>query len=50
MLTLLFQITFPVCCSFVDDWVLVDEQEISEAVYTVLDQHHKVKTYTGLPF
>jgi threonine dehydratase len=36
------QVTFPVCSRFVDDWILVDEQQISDAVFFMIDKHHKV--------
>ncbi|XP_045176095.2 L-threonine ammonia-lyase-like isoform X2 [Mercenaria mercenaria] len=35
-------VTFPVCSKFVDDWILVDEQQISDAVFFMLDKHHKM--------
>ncbi|XP_052801804.1 putative threonine dehydratase isoform X1 [Mya arenaria] len=35
-------VTFPVCARYVDDWILVGEQEISDAVYHILNTHHKI--------
>ncbi|KAL4218043.1 hypothetical protein ACF0H5_022781 [Mactra antiquata] len=35
-------VTFPVCKKYVDDWSLVDEDEISDAVFFMLDKHHKL--------
>ncbi|XP_060587066.1 L-threonine ammonia-lyase-like [Ruditapes philippinarum] len=35
-------VTFPVCSRFVDDWILVDEQQISDAVFFMIDKHHKL--------
>ncbi|XP_048583453.1 L-threonine dehydratase catabolic TdcB [Nematostella vectensis] len=34
--------TFEMCKKFVDDWVLVSEEEISKAIYDVMDYHHKL--------
>ena len=34
--------TFDLCVEFVDEWVLVDEEEIASAIFTFLDYHHKV--------
>lgn len=43
-------ITFPLCQRFVDDWILVDEQQISDAVFFMLDKHHKlVEGSAGVP-
>ena len=38
-------VTFELCQKFVDDWILVDEEQIQKAVYFVLEHHHKVKYY-----
>ncbi|XP_064614061.1 L-threonine ammonia-lyase-like [Liolophura sinensis] len=35
-------VTFELCRKHVDDWLLVTEEQISEAVYFMLDKHHKV--------
>ncbi|XP_071550849.1 putative threonine dehydratase [Panulirus ornatus] len=35
-------LTFPLCRDLVDDWILVDEEEIAQAVYYCLKQHRKV--------
>ena len=35
-------ITFDVCKKYVDDYFLVDEEEIKEAIYLILEKHHKV--------
>lgn len=34
--------TFDLCKSFVDEWILVTEEEISKAVYQFMENHHKV--------
>ena len=36
------QVSFPLCRDFVDRWILVSEEEIAQAVFYVLDNHHKV--------
>lgn len=44
-------VTFPLCRDLVDRWVLVEEEEIAQAVYYCLKQHKKVSdTVSGLPF
>lgn len=35
-------ITFPLCAEYVDDWILVDEEEIGKAIIFMLQHHHKV--------
>nr|XP_034318045.1 L-threonine dehydratase biosynthetic IlvA [Crassostrea gigas] len=35
-------ITFPICAEYVDDWILVDEEEIGKAIIFMLQHHHKV--------
>ncbi|XP_042883835.1 L-threonine ammonia-lyase-like [Penaeus japonicus] len=35
-------VTFPLCRDLVDRWVLVEEEEIAQAVYYCLKQHKKV--------
>lgn len=35
-------ITLPLCQELVDDWTLVSEEEIKQAVRLVLDEHHKL--------
>ncbi|XP_052211938.1 L-threonine dehydratase catabolic TdcB-like [Dreissena polymorpha] len=35
-------ITFEPCRRYVDDWILVDEHQIADAIFLVLDKHHKV--------
>ncbi|XP_070541013.1 L-threonine ammonia-lyase-like [Ptychodera flava] len=35
-------VTFDICKSCVDKWVLVSEDEISEAVYFMIEHHHKI--------
>ena len=30
------------CRDFVDDWIIVSEDEIAEAIYFILNKHHKV--------
>ena len=37
-------VTFELCQMFVDDWILVDEEQIEKAVYFMLEHHHKVTT------
>ena len=36
------QVTFELCRDLVDEWVLVSEDEISLAVYKMLEEHCKV--------
>ena len=36
------QVTFNLCKSLVDEWILVTEEEISKAVYHFIENHHKV--------
>uniref|UniRef100_K1QRH3 L-serine deaminase n=1 Tax=Magallana gigas TaxID=29159 RepID=K1QRH3_MAGGI len=35
-------ITFPICAEYVDDWILVDEEELGKAIIFMLQHHHKV--------
>ncbi|XP_078602279.1 L-threonine ammonia-lyase-like isoform X2 [Branchiostoma floridae x Branchiostoma japonicum] len=35
-------ITFPICQQCVDDWVLVEEDVISDAIYFMMADHHKI--------
>ncbi|CAH1254141.1 SRR [Branchiostoma lanceolatum] len=35
-------ITFPICQQCVDDWVLVEEDVISDAIYFMMAEHHKI--------
>lgn len=35
-------VTFEPCRDLVDDWIIVSEDEISKAVYFMLEHHHKV--------
>jgi threonine dehydratase len=35
-------VTLPICKAHVDDWVSVSEEEIGDAVYDVLKNHHKL--------
>ncbi|XP_072051609.1 putative threonine dehydratase [Amphiura filiformis] len=35
-------VTFDFCRSLVDEWVMVSEKEISDAVYLILEKHHKL--------
>lgn len=35
-------ITFPICQKLVDDFILVSEKEIKEAIKLVADKHHKI--------
>ena len=35
-------VTFECCQKYVDDWVLVNEEQIQKAVYFMLEHHHKV--------
>ena len=35
-------ITFDFCKKYVDDYFLVSEQEIKEAIHLILEKHHKV--------
>ncbi|KAK3709915.1 hypothetical protein QZH41_020041 [Actinostola sp. cb2023] len=35
-------ITFDLCRRVVDEWVIVTEEEISKAIYNVMEHHHKV--------
>jgi len=35
-------ITFDICKEYVDDYFLVTEKEIEEAIYLILEKHHKV--------
>ena len=45
-LVTVYQVTLPVCERYVDHWILVDEQQIADAVFIMLDKHHKVSTST----
>lgn len=36
-------VTLPMCQKLVDQWVLVDEEEIAEAIYYCLKEHKKVR-------
>ena len=40
----LLQITFPLCAKYVDDWIMVSEEEIGKAVVFMLQHHQKVHT------
>jgi len=35
-------VTFDLCKSLVDEWILVTEEEISRAVYQFMENHHKI--------
>ncbi|XP_077992914.1 L-threonine ammonia-lyase-like [Glandiceps talaboti] len=35
-------ITFDICKSYVDKWVLVSEEDISKGVYFMIEHHHKI--------
>ncbi len=35
-------ITFPICRDYVDDYILVSEEEIKDAILFVLDKHHMI--------
>ncbi|XP_068694097.1 L-threonine ammonia-lyase-like [Montipora foliosa] len=35
-------VTFNLCKSLVDEWILVTEEEISKAVYHFIENHHKI--------
>lgn len=35
-------VTFDLCKSLVDEWILVTEEEISKAVYLFMENHHKI--------
>jgi len=35
-------VTFELCKSLVDEWILVSEEEISKAVYQFMENHHKI--------
>lgn len=35
-------VTFDLCKCFVDEWILVSEEEISKAVYQFMENHHKI--------
>ncbi|XP_078701585.1 L-threonine ammonia-lyase-like [Branchiostoma floridae x Branchiostoma belcheri] len=35
-------ITFPICQQCVDDWVLVEEDVIADAIYFMMSDHHKI--------
>ncbi|KAK3709914.1 hypothetical protein QZH41_020040, partial [Actinostola sp. cb2023] len=35
-------ITFDLCRRVVDEWVIVTEEEISKAIYNVMEHHHKI--------
>lgn len=35
-------ITFPLCRDYVDEWILVTEEEIAQAIHLVLSKHHKL--------
>ena len=39
-------VTFEFCQKFVDDWVLVNEEQIQKAVYFMLEHHHKVTVHS----
>ena len=39
-----YKVTFPLCRDYVDDWILVSEEEIAESVYFILNKHHKVSS------
>ena len=39
--------TFDLCKSLVDEWILVTEEEISKAVYHFMENHHKVSRDEG---
>ena len=42
------QVTFEVCRSCVDSWILVSEHEIAYAVYSMMEKHHKVMNQPGV--
>ena len=44
-----FQFTFHICCDYVDEWVIVSEDEISQAMFFMLQKHSKVSrnAYSG---
>ena len=44
------QVTFEMCSKYVDEWILVDEEEISHATFKFLDYHHKVCPYSTFLF
>ncbi|MBU1091298.1 threonine/serine dehydratase [Patescibacteria group bacterium] len=35
-------ITFPICQQLIDDFILVSEKEIKEAIKLIVDKHHKI--------
>ena len=35
-------ITFPICRDFVDDYILVTEEEIKKAIQFMIEKHHKI--------
>ncbi|KAK3098371.1 hypothetical protein FSP39_018899 [Pinctada imbricata] len=35
-------VTFPFCQRFVDDWIMVEEDDIEKAIIFMLEKHHKV--------
>ncbi|KAL9987298.1 hypothetical protein ACROYT_G001581 [Oculina patagonica] len=35
-------VTFDLCKSLVDEWIVVSEEEISKAVYQFMENHHKI--------
>ena len=47
VLVLCSQVTFDLCKYFVDEWILVTEEEISKAVYLFMENHHKVPKSTN---
>lgn len=36
------QVTFDLCHDLIDDWVLVEEDQIANAVHFMVEHHHKV--------
>ncbi|EDV21099.1 uncharacterized protein TRIADDRAFT_60349 [Trichoplax adhaerens] len=35
-------VTFEICRKYIDEWVLVTEEEIADAIYFMMEQHHKI--------
>ncbi len=35
-------ITFPICANLVDDYILVSEREIADAIRFMIEKHHKI--------
>ena len=36
------------CCDYVDEWVMVNEEEIARAVYFMVKHHHKVSKFAWI--